>query len=162
MAPTNPSLPVVFGLGGVPQADYVDFQWPDGVAQTELSLAAGQSHQVAEIQRKISSCPVLFAWNGTRFEFITDFAGVGGLGYFSAPGVSAPPQVLEHVKIEPGQLRARDGRYELRVTEPMEETAYIDRLELLAVDHAAAPTGLSGRTSRDQRAAADARTAGRG
>ena len=130
-------LPAVLGLGGVGKADYVDFLWPDGVAQAEMALAAGQTHKVAELQRKISSCPVLFAWNGTRFEFITDFAGVGGLGYFSAPGVSAPPQVLEHVKIEPGQLRARDGSYELRVTEPMEETAYIDRLELLAIDHAA-------------------------
>ena len=129
-------LPVVFGLGGIPQADYADILWPDGVAQVELSLAAGQIHKVAELQRKISSCPVLFAWNGRRFEFITDFAGVGGLGYFVSPGVSAPPQVLEHVKIEPSQLRARDGIYELRVTEPMEETAYIDRLELLAVDHA--------------------------
>ena len=43
--------------------------------------------------------------------------------------------MLEHVKIEPGKLRPRDGRYELRVTEPMEETAYVDRLELLAIDH---------------------------
>jgi Tfp pilus assembly protein PilF len=128
-------LPAVFGLGGVPQADYVQFLWPDGVAQVELAMAAGQTHDVAELQRKISSCPVLFAWNGSRFEFVTDFAGVGGLGYFSAPGVAAPPQVLEHVKIEPDQLQPRDGMYELRVTEPMEETAYIDRLELLAIDH---------------------------
>jgi hypothetical protein len=102
----------------------------------ETGLLAGQTHVVAELQRKVSSCPVLFAWNGRRFEFVTDFAGVGGLGYFSAPGVSAPPQVLEHVKIEAGQLRVRDGHYELRVTEPMEESAYIDRLELLAIDHA--------------------------
>ena len=128
-------LPVVLGLGGAARADYVSFAWPDGVAQVETTLAAGQVHQVAELQRKISSCPVLFAWNGSRFEFITDFAGVGGLGYFAAPGVSAPPQVLEHVKLEPGQLRARNGVYELRVTEPMEESAYLDRLELLAIDH---------------------------
>jgi len=130
------ALPVLVGLGGASKADYVDLLWPDGVAQAELGLVAGQVHKVSEIQRKISSCPVLFAWNGARFEFITDFAGVGGLGYFSAPGVSAPPQVIEHVKIEHSQLRARDGRYALRVTEPMEESAYIDRLELLAVDHA--------------------------
>lgn len=128
-------LPVVLGLAGAGGADYVNLAWPDGVAQVETALAAGQVHKVAELQRKISSCPVLFAWNGTRFEFITDFAGVGGLGYFTAPGVSAPPQVLEHVKIEPGQLRARNGIYELRVTEPMEESAYLDRLELLAIDH---------------------------
>ena len=133
--PSQSALPVVFGLNGASQADYLKLLWPDGVNQVESGLAAGRAHAIAETQRKISSCPVLFAWNGRRFEFVTDFAGVGGLGYFSAPGVSAPPQVLEHVKIEPGQLHPRDGSYELRVTEPMEETAYIDQLELLAIDH---------------------------
>jgi Flp pilus assembly protein TadD len=127
--------PVVFGLAGARQADYVHVRWPDGVAQAELAMAAGQTNKVAELQRKTSSCPVLFAWNGTRFECITDFAGVGGLGYFIAPGEYAPPQVLEHVKIESEQLRPREGAYELRITEPMEETAYIDQLELLAIDH---------------------------
>jgi hypothetical protein len=134
----NQSLtPVVFGLAGIGKADYVDLLWPDGVAQAEVALAAGQTHTVAELQRKVSSCPVLFAWNGSRFGFVTDFAGVGGLGYFVAPGVSATPQVLEHVKIEADQLCARAGKYELRVTEPMEEAAYVDRLELLAIDHEA-------------------------
>ncbi len=129
------ALPALIGLGGAAKADYIEFLWPDGVAQAEIGLVAGQVHRVSEIQRKISSCPVLFAWNGTRFEFITDFAGVGGLGYFSEPGLAAPPQVLEHVKIESHQLRPRDGNYLLRVTEPMEESAYVDRLELLAIDH---------------------------
>jgi Flp pilus assembly protein TadD len=130
-------LPVVFGLGGARQADYLQLLWPDGVAQVEIALNAGQSHKIAELQRKLSSCPVLFAWNGTRFDFVTDFAGVGGLGYFVAPGQYAQPQVLEHVKIEPERLRPRDGFYELRITEPMEETAYVDQLELLVIDHPA-------------------------
>lgn len=133
--PAQSALPVVFGLPAQPRADYVMLHWPDGVAQAELGLTAGEVHRISELQRKISSCPVLFTWNGERFEFVTDFAGVGGLGYFSAPGVAAPPQVLEHVKIESDQLRARDGFYELRITEPMEEAAYVDRLELVVVDH---------------------------
>jgi Flp pilus assembly protein TadD len=128
-------LPMVFGLGGARQADYVHLLWSDGVAQIETAMPAGQHHQVAEMQRKISSCPVLFAWNGARFEFITDFAGVGGLGYYVAPGEYASTQPLDYVKIEPQQLRPRDGAYELRITEPMEETAYVDQLELLAIDH---------------------------
>jgi hypothetical protein len=45
--------------------------------------------------------------------------------------------VLEHVKIEPHQLQPREGAYELRVTEPREEAAYIDRLELWVLDHPA-------------------------
>lgn len=134
------TVPMNFGLDGASQADYVTLLWPDGVQQVEIGLAAGQDHTVPETQRKISSCPVLFTWNGRRFEFVADFAGVGGLGYFSAPGESAPPQVLEHVKIESTQLQPRNGFYELRICEPMEEIAYIDRLELLALDH---PTNQS-------------------
>ncbi len=128
-------VPVVFGLNGASRADFLGFRWPDGVTQYEARLAASTHVQISEMERRVSSCPVLFAWNGTHFGFISDFAGVGGVGYLAAPGVYAPPQVLEHVKIEPEQLVERNGLYELRLAEPMEEVAYIDRLELLAVDH---------------------------
>jgi len=129
--------PLVFGLNGAGKADYVTFTWPDGVTQCENELAARTHHRISEMERRVSSCPVLFAWNGERFGFVGDFAGVGGLGYYLAPGEYAAPRALEHVKIEPRQLAARDGFYELRVCEPMEEVAYVDRLELVAVDHPA-------------------------
>lgn len=131
-------LPAVFGLGGAARADYVRLGWSDAVAQIERALPAGSVHPIAETQRKISSCPVLFTWNGSRFEFITDFAGVGGLGYFIAPGEYAAAQPVDYVKIAPEQLQPRNGRYEVRITEPMEEASYVDRLELLAIDHPAA------------------------
>lgn len=133
--PDQSWLPMGFGLGGGARADYLQILWPDGVAQVEIGLAAGQTHRFAELQRKISSCPVLFSWDGRRFVFVTDFAGVGGLGYFSPAGEHAAPQAEEHIKIQPGQLAPKDGVYELRITEPMEEVAYVDRLELMAVDH---------------------------
>jgi hypothetical protein len=135
--PNQSALPVVMGLDGVPKADYVRLLWPDGVLQVELGLTDGPVHTISELERKISSCPVLFSWNGERMEFITDFAGIGGLGYFVAPGEYGQPQVLEHVKLEPDQLRPRHGAYELSVCEPMEESAYVDRVELRAVDHPA-------------------------
>jgi len=128
-------VPLVFGLNGATKADYVAFTWPDGVTQCENELAANTHHRISEMERRVSSCPVLFAWDGRHFGFIGDFAGVGGLGYYVAPGEYAPPQVIEHVLIKPEQLAAKDGLYELRVCEPMEEVAYVDRLELVAVDH---------------------------
>jgi tetratricopeptide (TPR) repeat protein len=131
------SLPLVFGLAGAAHADYVKLLWSDGVAQTESALPAGRTHTISETQRKISSCPVLFTWNGREFEFITDFAGVGGMGYLAAPGEYSYPQPLDHVKIAPDQLRARDGFFEVRITEPMEESGYVDRLELLVIDQPA-------------------------
>ena len=133
--PSQSQIPLTIGINGADHADYLTLRWPDGVRQTETSLATATNHRIREMERRISSCPVLFTYNGDGFEFVGDFAGVGGLGYFVSVDESAPPEVLEHVKIEGRQLQPIDGYYLLRVCEPMEEVAYIDRLELLAVDH---------------------------
>lgn len=132
----NQSLrPLIFGLDGAERADYLAFTWPDGVTQAEHELVANTHHRISETERRISSCPVLFAWNGQRFGFIGDFAGVGGLGYYVAPGECSQPQERELVGMGPDQLEARDGVFELRLCEPMEEVAYVDRLELQVIDH---------------------------
>src|SRR5207249_1914982 len=104
--------------------------------------AAGQAAltsplKIEELNRKPSSCPFLFTWNGTRFEFVTDFMGGGEIGYWEAPGVRNRPDPIEYVRIRRSQLQPKDGRYQLRVTNELEETMFIDRLALLAVTHAA-------------------------
>ncbi len=129
------SRELIFGLDGADRSDYIALRWPDGVTQSETDLASNMSHVLPEVQRKPDSCPMLFAWNGRRFGFVGDFAGVGGLGYYAGPGAPPPPQAKELVRIDARALVARDGRLELRVCEPMQEVAYVDRLELLAVDH---------------------------
>lgn len=123
------------GLAGAPHADYVRILWPDSVLQSELSLEAGKVHRIQEIQRKPTSCPVLFAWDGGEFRFIGDFLGVGGLGYFEVPGVYSKPDPSEYVLLE--KLEPRGGEYALEVLEPMEECAYLDELRLVAADHPA-------------------------
>jgi tetratricopeptide (TPR) repeat protein len=90
---------------------------------------------VIELDRKPSSCPYLYTWNGERFEFITDFMGGGELGYWLAPGVRAAPDTDEYVRIRGDQLEAREGRYELRVTNELEEVLFVDKLQLVAVAH---------------------------
>lgn len=126
-----------FGLGENGKADYVRLNWPDAVLQSELEVAADQSWRVPKVLRKPSSCPLLFAWDGTGFAFVTDFLGVGGLGFFIAAGEYAPPDPTEDVRIPPEQIRPRDGRYLLRVAEPLEEITYLDELHLHAYDHPA-------------------------
>src|SRR5205814_8874857 len=86
---------------------------------------------------KPSSCPFLFTWNGTRFEFVTDFLGGGEMGDWVAPGVFNTPDPDEYVRIRGDQLRPRDGRYELRITNELEEAMFLDRAQLVAVDHPA-------------------------
>src|SRR5439155_4806951 len=124
---------VLFGLGRRSRADVVRVLWPSGILQAETSVASPMA--IAELDRKPSSCPFLYTWNGRRFEFVTDFMGGGEMGYWEAPGVRNVPDPDEYVRIRDDQLRPKDDRYELRVTNELEEAVFLDRLQLLAVSH---------------------------
>jgi len=126
--------PVTVGLGGAKHIDFIALDWSDGVFQTELDLEAGKIHRVVETQRQISSCPVLFAWNGKIFEFVSDLLGVGGIGYAVGPGEYSQPRPWENFMLPPGLLRSQNGRLKLKLTEPMEEVAYLDAIRLKAYD----------------------------
>src|SRR5256885_12119814 len=60
------------------------------------------------------------------------------LGIMTREGgiMSASPHASqEYLRLPSGLLRPRDGRYQLRLTEELWETAYLDEAKLLAVDH---------------------------
>jgi hypothetical protein len=126
--------PMAVGLGGAPRADLVSLVWSDGILQSELQLDAGRLHVIEETQRQLSSCPVLFAFDGTTARFVTDILGVGGIGFFERPGVYSAPFPREHVLLPAGLAAETAGRYRLTVGEPMEEVAYLDQLALAAYD----------------------------
>jgi hypothetical protein len=146
------SQPLLLGLGPAAAADFVSLRWPDGVWQAELNVPAGAPVLLRETSRKTSSCPLLFAWNGRSFGFVTDFLGAGSVGEPAPGGGHRPPRPHESVKIEPDQLAARDGHYVLKLAEPMDEATYLDRLQLLVLDH---PAGV--RVYPDERFVADPR-----
>jgi len=123
------------GLGDQTKVDWLRIMWPDAVLQAELELAANQVTTITELQRKTSSCPHLFAWDGSHFEFVSDFGGMGGIGYLVEPGVYAKPDSTEYIRVP--NLQARDGEYILQVLEPVEEIVYFDEAKLIAVDHPA-------------------------
>ncbi|MHB8899680.1 MAG: FG-GAP-like repeat-containing protein, partial [Thermoguttaceae bacterium] len=128
-----PPLRIHAGLGPFEKVDWLRIFWPDAVLQAELELAGGQVMPLEELPRKTSSCPTLFTWDGSRYRFVADFAGVGGLGFFLAPGRYAPPDPTEYLPIP--VLEPQDGQYVLQVLEPLEEAVYFDEARLVAVDH---------------------------
>jgi tetratricopeptide (TPR) repeat protein len=142
----------IFGLGKRATVDAVRVLWPSGNLQAEVDLAPltvrrsaeaqknaplAQAIKIEEVDRKPSSCPYLYTWNGERFEFLTDFMGGGEMGYLMSPGVRNKPDPDEYVRIPLGRLKPRNGRYEIRVTNELEEVLYVDRLQLVAVAHPA-------------------------
>ena len=126
--------PLEIGAAGRERADFVAIDWSDGIFQTEIDLSAGAVHVVAETQRQLSSCPVLFAWNGIDFAFVSDILGVGGIGYAVGPGEYGEPRPWENFLMPQGIPAARDGLMAIKITEPMEEAAYIDAVRLVAYD----------------------------
>jgi tetratricopeptide (TPR) repeat protein len=126
---------LVIGLGGRTVVDAVRVLWPAGIVQSELQPPLSKPLILTELDRKPSSCPYLFTWNGARFEFLTDFLGGGELGYWLAPGVRSKPDPDEYVRIPADALREKDGRFELRITNELEEVLYLDHVHLEAVAH---------------------------
>ncbi|GIS98012.1 MAG: hypothetical protein CM1200mP25_2490 [Acidobacteriota bacterium] len=90
---------------------------------------------VQELDREPSSCPLLFTWNGTRFEFLTDFLGGGEMGYWHGPDHYNTPDPVEYVRIPGDRLQPRDGQLELRITNELEEVIFFDHLSLISVSH---------------------------
>jgi Tfp pilus assembly protein PilF len=142
--PSPAPADVIFGLGKRAGVDAVRVLWPAGIIQAETEIPGDKkttslalSLTVTELDRKPSSCPYLYTWNGRAFEFVTDFMGGGEMGYWEAPGVRNHPDPDEYVRIRGDQLKERDGRFELRITNELEEVVYVDRLQLVAVAHPA-------------------------
>ena len=156
VSPAPAPADLIFGLGKREKPDAVRVLWPAGIVQAETEFAAQPaianliSLKITELDRKPSSCPYLYTWNGERFEFVTDFMGGGEMGYLEEAGVSEPgaiatgskrtpryntPDPVEYVRIRSDQLKAKDGRYELRVTNELEESMFVDRLQLIALAH---------------------------
>jgi hypothetical protein len=119
--------------------DAVRVQWPAGIVQAELQPSLAKPLIVSELDRKPSSCPYLFTWNGTRFQFLTDFLGGGEVGYWLAPGRRGEPDPDEYVRIPADALGERDDRYEVRISNELEEVLYLDHVHLEAVAH---PAGI--------------------
>jgi hypothetical protein len=126
---------LLVGLGKESKADVVRLLWPTGVPQDEIEIAAGQTAKIAEIDRRGSSCPILFAWDGARYKFVSDMLGAGVLGHWVGPGQRNIPRPEEYLKLEGVTPREHDGTLSFRFMEPLEEAVYLDQVRLLAIDH---------------------------
>ena len=122
------------GLGPAQSIDWMRVLWPNGVVQYDLepSLAA---RTIEQVERLVGSCPFLYTWNGSTYEFISDVLGITPLGLPMAPGMLVPPDHDEYVLVRGEQLVPKDGLLELQFTEELREVTYLDRVRIEVIDH---------------------------
>ena len=131
------STDIVVGLGDANEADIVRMTWPTGVLQDEINVAGDRQQNFLEIDRRGSSCPTLFVWNGERYELVADMLGAGVVGHWIGPGQRDIPRPVEYIKIDRNMSREKAGKLSFRFMEPLEEAVYLDQVRVLAVDHPA-------------------------
>ncbi|WP_197455439.1 CRTAC1 family protein [Stieleria neptunia] len=125
-----------FGMDGFDSADTIRVIMPNGLTQTIRSPEVDSI--IEEEQTLKGSCPYLYSWDGERFAFVTDCLWAAPLGLQVAAGVVQPDRPWEYLKIDGDKVRPNDdGEYEFRLTEELWEVAYVDKIELTAVDHPA-------------------------
>ncbi len=126
---------LLVGLGEADHIDLLRILWPTGILQDEIDLPHTQVIAMKEADRRGSSCPVLFAWDGHKYKLVTDVIGAAVVGHWFTPTRRNIPNSGEWIKVDGDRLANVDGKLSLRFIEPMEEVNYIDQLRLVAVDH---------------------------
>lgn len=124
-----------FGLGQHARVDAIRLLWPNGILQSEIDRPAGQLVEIQELDRKGTSCPILYVWNGKTYQFQTDFLGGSAYGSLLAPGVYGWPDTDEYIKLDRSVVALKDGRVAITMNNQLEEAILFDKLQLVAVDH---------------------------
>ncbi len=126
---------LLIGLGDAEGIDLLRILWPTGILQDEIDLPHSRVIAMKEADRRGSSCPVLFAWDGHKYKLVTDVIGAAVVGHWFTPTRRNIPNPGEWIKVDGAKLAEVNGKLSLRFIEPMEEVNYIDQLRLVAVDH---------------------------
>ena len=129
--------PIRVFAGNLAKVDVVRVTWPNAVIQNWIDVATDKPIDVRESERLATSCPLLYAWNGRRYVFVTDVLGTAPLGELAPDGTRIKPFPEEFVRL-PGDLQTQDGQYVFQLTDELREADFFDQLRLLAVDHPAA------------------------
>ncbi len=126
------------GLGHRLKADVVRILWPNGVPQNLFYPKSDQD--LVEEQILKGSCAFLYAWNGERYEFVTDIMWRSALGMplgimGGEMAWASEKSTNEYLKVPGDRIVPQDGKIRLQITEELWESAYFDKLRLIAVDH---------------------------
>jgi tetratricopeptide (TPR) repeat protein len=98
------------GLGRSTEADVVRMLWPTGVLQDEINVAGDKQQNFLEIDRRGSSCPTLFVWDGKQYKFVADMLGAGVVGHWVGLGQRDIPRPVEWIKIDRDMIRERESQ----------------------------------------------------
>lgn len=129
---------VHFGMGNRSQADIIRITWTNGVPQN--IFLPGTDQALIEAQTLKGSCPFLYTWNGDEYVFVKDILWRSALGMPTGimggnTSYAFADASDDYIKIPGEVMKPAGGKYSIRVTSELWETIYLDKIQLVAVDH---------------------------
>jgi len=117
--------------------------WNDGSKSPTLTFTLDKRTILIATYYLISgyaSCPSLYIWNGTGYSYVTDVSNSGWLGYIghidsNGEIIFSGGNPYDYVKLDKNILAAKDGYFDLVLSQQWDELYYLDSASLLVVDH---------------------------
>jgi len=134
-------VPIEIGVCRREKLDVIQTLWTNGVVDNQIDVRVERAAlTIVEKNVATGSCPLLYAWDGSRFRFVTDLLGNSPIGLPLTREQMLPADPDEIVAIgTDDDFRPRDGAFTLKITDEFREVFYVDEVKLLAVEH---PAGI--------------------
>ena len=126
-----------------PTGVYVFYDWDDKKRNLVRTVSLYDRIELSAFYSGGSSCPSLYVWNGNDYEYVAEISNHGWLGYIqSTTTVEGEREFIfwrndpwDFLKLDANKLTAKDGSYELLLTQRWNEIFYLDAAYMLVVDH---------------------------
>ena len=121
----------------------ITFQsWDDGSTSLSRTFTLTSRITLTATYTGGNSCPSLFMWNGTRYEYVSDPSNHGWLGYINYINDDGSITYYRNnpwdfIPLNSSQLQATNGNYNFTLVQRWNEIFYLDQAYLVAIDHPA-------------------------
>ncbi|MDR1993061.1 MAG: hypothetical protein LBQ98_06140 [Nitrososphaerota archaeon] len=117
--------------------------WSDGSKSPSITFTLDKRTILVvsyDLLSGYASCPSLYIWNGTGYSYVTDVSNSGWLGYIGhitpeGDIIFSGGNPYDYVKLDKTVLTAKNGYFDLTLTQQWDELFYLDYVNLLVVDH---------------------------
>ncbi|KON31150.1 hypothetical protein AC477_04365 [miscellaneous Crenarchaeota group-1 archaeon SG8-32-1] len=126
--------------------DWFNFtRWEDGSTSLTrtVDLSLGRVSANPTFIFTGTSCPSLYTWNGTNYEYVAEVSNHGWLGYINYISENPDWNIIywrnnpwDYIKLDQNQLHPRNNEYyDLILTQNWDEIFYLDAAHMMVVDH---------------------------
>jgi len=121
-------------LGNATHAEILRLTWPNGFVENKFKIDNNQQFSFDESERISGSCPSIYAWDGERYNYVTDAFISGPMGVPMGSGRYFPVDHDEYVKIPASMMQQEGDSFKVSIVEELKEVTYLDQIRIYAID----------------------------